>query len=332
MDKLLTVIVPVYKVEAYLEKCVDSILEQTYSKLELILVDDGSPDKCPKLCDEYKKKDSRVKVIHKENGGQGSARNMGIDIAQGDYIAFVDSDDYIEPNMYEIMIEALERTGSDMSFCGFFSHSGLRIAESSSFKEEHVWENPEELLKALFNGEAIGNPWNKVCKRELYDDIRFPEGVAREDIYIMHTLYGKCNRAVHTGKCLYNYIIREGSSEHQDFSPKFLISISISDKRCEYIKNNFPSLIPLAIHSCYGSRLSAIKKIVRSDAEKDYYKEYNELKNYIKNHEPTSKAYKRIRREILYFPHLYKLRMNYQYKWRKRIKFAVLRVKNGKWK
>ena len=206
-QKMLSVIIPVYKVEAYLEKCVNSVRNQTYKNIEIILVDDGSPDNCPEICDRFAKEDDRITVIHKQNGGQGSARNMGLDIAKGSYIAFIDSDDYVDENMYEIMIEALERTNSDMSFCGFYSHSGLRIAESTKIKHEHIWENAEQLLEALFKGEAVGSPCNKVCKSEIFSDIRFPEGVAREDIYIMHTLYGKCKRAVHTGKSFYHYLI-----------------------------------------------------------------------------------------------------------------------------
>ncbi len=329
-QKMLSVIIPVYKVEEYLEKCVNSVRNQTYKNIEIILVDDGSPDKCPEICDRFAKEDDRITVIHKENGGQGSARNMGLDIAKGSYITFIDSDDYVDENMYEIMIEALERTDSDISFCGFYSHSGLRTVESTKIKNEHIWENAEQLLEALFKGEAIGNPWNKVYKKELFSDIRFPEGVAREDIYIMHTLYGKCCRAVHTGKCLYHYLIREGSSEHQDFDPKFLISIQIAENRREYIRVNFPNLLPYADHSCFGARLSAIKKIVRSDCEKKFPDMLAELKKYIRDNQPDTNEYKKLKREILYFPFVYKIRMNLQYKWRKKAKALLTKLRSGK--
>lgn len=326
-QKMLSVIIPVYKVEAYLEKCVNSVRNQTYKNIEIILVDDGSPDNCPEICDRLAKEDDRITVIHKQNGGQGSARNMGLDIAKGSYIAFIDSDDYVDENMYEIMIEALERTNSDMSFCGFYSHSGLRIAESTKIKHEHIWENAEQLLEALFKGEAVGSPCNKVCKSEIFSDIRFPEGVAREDIYIMHTLYGKCKRAVHTGKSFYHYLIREGSSEHQDFDPKYLISIQIAEDRRDYISKNFPNLLPYADHSCFGARLSAIKKIVRSDCEKAFSDTLAELKDYIRDNQADTKEYKKLRREILYFPFVYKIRMNLQYKWRKKAKALLTKLR-----
>lgn len=107
--KLISIIIPVYKTEQYLKRCVDSVLNQTYQELECILVDDGSPDEAGKICDEYKKKDARIKVIHKENGGLSSARNAGLDIAKGDYIGFVDSDDFIHPQMYEMLVDVLEK-------------------------------------------------------------------------------------------------------------------------------------------------------------------------------------------------------------------------------
>ena len=190
-----------------------------------------------------------------------------------------------------------------------------------------IFETPEELLKGLFDGSAVGNPVNKLCKKELFSDLRFPEEVAREDIYIMHTLYGKCRRAVHTGKALYHYIIREGSSEHQTFSPKYLISIQIADDRCDYIKNNFPNLLPYAKTSCYGSRLSAIQKIVRSGAEKKYREIYRELKEYIRINEPQNKKQKRLRRKILYFPLIYKFEMFLKYPFRKIVKSLVEKIK-----
>lgn len=331
MSNLLSVIVPVYRVEEYLPTCIESILNQTYTNIELFLVDDGSPDRCGKICDEYAKKDARIKVIHKENGGQGSARNRAIDIANGDYLAFVDSDDYIEPDMYETMIEALERTNSDIALCGFKTHSGIRCVNSSVPEEEYLFHGAEEILKAYFSSPVVdGSPCNKVFLRAVFDGIRFPEGVAREDVYIMHHLFARCNKAVHTGKCFYNYIIREGSSEHQKFHPKFLISIQIADERCEFIKERFPNLIPLAQKSCYGSRMSAIKKIVRSDAVKQYKEIYDELIDYLRKNPAPTKEQERLRRMIVNFPAIYKLKMNMNYKYRQQIKKLVCRMKHMK--
>ncbi len=329
MSKLLSVIVPVYNVEAYLSACIESILNQTYKNLELFLVDDGSTDRCGDICDDYAQKDPRIKVIHKENGGQGSARNRALDVAEGEYIAFVDSDDYIEPTMYEVMIEALERTDSDMSLCGFITHSGLRVAKSPVPKEEYILNSAEEILRDYFSSPFVdGSPCNKVLRRAVFDGIRYPEGVAREDVYIMHRLFAQCARAVHGGHCFYNYNIREGSSEQQEFHPKYLISIKIADERCAFIEERFPNLAPLARRSAYGSRMSAIKKIVRSGAVKQYKETYDELVDFLRKNPAPTKEQAKLRRLIVHFPLLYKFKVNIDHKWRKKVKaFIVSLVK-----
>lgn len=327
MSKLLSVIVPVYNVEAYLPKCIESILTQTYGDLELLLVDDGSPDNSGAICDDYAKKDSRITVIHKENGGQGSARNHALDIAKGEYIAFVDSDDFIEPNMYETMIEALERTGSDLSLCGFITHSGVRFVNSAIPEGETVFASSEEILRNYFASPFVGGqPWNKLFKRKVFDEIRFPEGVAREDIYIMHLALAECKRAVHTSERLYHYVIREGSSEHQSFDPKVLISMKIADDRHLFITENYPALCELSYKTTYGARMSAVKKIVRSGAVKQYREIYDELIEYLRNNPAPAKEQEKDRKLMVYFPAIYKLKMDIRHKYRKRIKKVVFKL------
>ena len=139
--KLISIIIPVYKTEQYLKRCVDSVLNQTYQELECILVDDGSPDEAGKICDEYKKKDARIKVIHKENGGLSSARNAGLDIAKGDYIGFVDSDDFIHPQMYEMLVDVLEKTESGMSCCESTSCQVNESIAKTSYKIENILDD-----------------------------------------------------------------------------------------------------------------------------------------------------------------------------------------------
>ena len=327
---MVSVIVPVYNVKTYLKKCIDSILSQTYKDLELILVDDGSTDGCAQICDDYLCIDERVKVIHKKNGGQGSARNCALDIAKGDYIMFVDSDDYINNDMIDYMLESLERTESDIAFCGFITHSGMRIVNSTTENKEILMNGAEEILLHYFTTNYVsGAPCGKLFRKHLFDNIRFPEGVAREDVYIAHHIFGNCKKGVHVGRDFYNYIIREGSSEHQEFSPKFLISIKIADERYDYIKNNFPNLADIANISVYGARLSAIKKITRSGAVKSHKSTYLELKKYIKDHAAPTKEFKKTRNLILYFPIIYKIKLNFSHKWRKKIKKIALKIKGG---
>ncbi len=204
---LISVIVPVYKVENYIHECVDSIIAQTYTNLEIILVDDGSPDNCSKICDEYAEKDSRVKVIHQENGGLSAARNAGLDIATGDYIGYVDSDDYIELNMYEELYEAIKEYNSDLSICGvkkFELENRLEVYGNKSLTKN-------EFLKELLSENVKSYVCNKLYKKSLFDNIRFPEGELFEDLKIMHLIAEKTTVVGFIDKTFYNYRIRQNS-------------------------------------------------------------------------------------------------------------------------
>ena len=176
MRKLISIIVPIYGVEKYIKKCVDSILSQTYNEIEVILVDDGSPDRCPSICDEYAKKDSRVRVIHKKNGGLVSARQAGLKVARGDYIGFVDGDDWIEPNMYQEVATIIERFCPDMVVTEFYSEFDTHIEISNQIFEDEFYIkerlNAEIYPRMLFNGKFYQfginpNCWSKVFKKEL---------------------------------------------------------------------------------------------------------------------------------------------------------------------
>ena len=224
MEKLISVIVPVYNVEEYVEKCVLSIINQTYKNLEIILVDDGSTDNSGKICDEIAIKDNRIKVIHKKNGGLSDARNVGIDIAKGDYLGFVDSDDYIDPDMYSILLNNMNLTFSDISTCGRV------IVNNESYKIEYT----DNITKCLTNNEAIKDlfvennfvyhaAWDKLYKRELFDKIRFPVGRLFEDAAIMYRIFELAKKIVSTKKQLYYYVQRQGSISNCDYNKKKII-------------------------------------------------------------------------------------------------------------
>ena len=209
---LLSVAVPVYKVEEYLPECVDSILAQSYPNLEIILVDDGSPDGCGRICDEYAAGDQRVRVIHKENGGLSSARNAGIREAKGEYIAFVDDDDHIDPDMYEIMIGKAVNAGADMVSAGYFLDYDDHAVDFC-FKEETYHES--DIIKALIKGELGGTyAWNKIFRRECFNGILFPEGQNFEDVSTVYRAAGKCHIAVSAAPAKYHYIQRANSIIH----------------------------------------------------------------------------------------------------------------------
>ena len=213
-NDLISVIVPVYNMEKYLERCVDSILCQTYKELEIILVDDGSTDASPGMCDEYAKKDARIKVVHKENGGLSDARNAGLGVAVGDYIGYVDSDDWIEDDMYERMYKACVENGAQLCACRYFCEFADRTLSGGSGRAIPLLR--EELLKIYIGGHddyiIYNSVWSKLFKRELVDGVKFPKGRNSEDIMYTTRAFCTLKRAVYIDTCLYHYVIdREGS-------------------------------------------------------------------------------------------------------------------------
>lgn len=204
---MISVIVPIYNVAPYLRQCVDSILKQTYSDLEVLLVDDGSPDECGKICDEYTKSDHRVRVFHTENRGLSAARNVGIENAKGEYLGFVDSDDWIEPDMYEILLKSIQNTNAGISICGYLYESENTQKECACGKNLY---SGIDLQLALFEGKINSNVWNKLYRRELFQEIRFPEGMNYEDLATMHRIIDEAEGVVTINRLLYHYRAREG--------------------------------------------------------------------------------------------------------------------------
>lgn len=218
----LSVIVPIYNVEEYLDECIKSIVNQTYKNLEIILVDDGSPDHCPELCDIWAEKDGRIKVIHKENGGVSSARNAGLDAAAGDFIAFVDSDDYLDSDMYEIMLSQMREHNTDMAQCG--------IVRENADGSVEVWDSFEAPIVVMDNmqllcsvGEAAGilpvSPCNKIFKAEVISGIRYDESLKyAEDTLFNFAVARNINKAVIQNVPRYHYVNNSDSASHQEFS------------------------------------------------------------------------------------------------------------------
>ena len=203
---LITVIVPVFNVEEYLSRCIESIIKQTYSNLEIILVNDGSTDNSPKICDAYAKLDDRLKVIHKKNGGLSEARNFGINRAKGRYIAFVDSDDYIEENMYEILHKEIVNYQADIAVCGRWIENGEEKRELYTLSDKMIM-NSIQALKCYFKRKTIDpSACDKLFTRELFNNVTFPIDKIHEDIFVMDIILAKCNKIIHVGLPLYHYI------------------------------------------------------------------------------------------------------------------------------
>ena len=241
---LISVIVPVYNVEKYLGKCVDSILAQPYENLEIILVEDGTRDGCGAICDAYAAKDPRVRVIHKENGGLSSARNAGMDIARGEYFGFVDSDDWIEPETYETLLNLAEKYDADL-----VSGSRYDVAEPTGERTLGLHHEKEECISAM---EMLGRvfvwdgcdsaAWDKLYRRHLFADIRYPLGMYSEDIAIFYKLMEKANRVALCPKPLYNYLHRENSITTAKLSEKTFHYPNHTEVIYPYICANHPQL------------------------------------------------------------------------------------------
>ena len=208
---LLSIIVPVYKVENYLQKCIDSILAQTFTDFELILVEDGSPDGCPALCDAAAAKDARIRVLHQKNGGLSAARNAGLDVARGEWIGFVDSDDYIAPEMYETLYKAVQSTGADLALCDYaeVDEAGAPCQSMHvSLSEGEL--TGQELLKRA-SGLMVQLAWNKLYRRAIFTQLRYPEGKLNEDLFLIPEVCLQIQKAVVVPKALYYYVQRGGS-------------------------------------------------------------------------------------------------------------------------
>lgn len=239
---LISVIVPVYKVEAFLPRCVDSLLRQTYPNLEIILVDDGSPDRCGEICDSYAEKDGRVKVIHKRNGGLSSARNAGIDIARGEYLGFVDSDDWVDADGYERLYSLAEKYQVSMVCAGRYDMEEETGAETVGLcpqKEEVV--SGVETASRIFRWDNMDMAaWDKLYHRSLFREIRYPLGIIWEDLPVTYRLALKAERCAFGNFPFYHYFHRKGSITTNGFSEREFVFPENSAKIDRYIQENYP--------------------------------------------------------------------------------------------
>ena len=251
-EPMLSIIVPVYKVEPYLQKCIDSILNQTFRDLELILVDDGSPDNCPAICDAAAEKDERVVVLHRKNAGLSAARNAGLSAARGNYIGFVDSDDYIAPDMYQTLYDAMLKNDAQLAICNY---TYVDVERNVLRK----WRSPIKKAETLNRVQAMDRlggdgswyyitAWNRLYSRELFENIRFPLGKLHEDEYVVHRIYWACERIVIVPRPLYYYVQRGGSIMRQKSLKRYLDNIWGIFDRMDFAQEH--GLNRLAFRSC----------------------------------------------------------------------------------
>ncbi len=299
---LISVIVPVYKVEKYLKKCVESLQNQTYKNLEIILVDDGSPDNSPKMCDELMENDCRIKVVHKENGGQSSARNVGLEIAKGEWIAFVDSDDYIDQDMLEKLYQAIEENQADMAVCsarlvneqGHILSSSKESGEVKCYAESEAYD---QLIPTLNN-----SVWNKLFKKELLGKLLFPVGcIHGEDFIFLLEYLRNVRKVVIIDVQKYNYLQREGSVTSSSFSKRKLDEIRSKDRVFEIISEYYPQYTETARKWKFTARINVIRSIVLSKVKKEYKEEYKSCLIYLKNNYKYIKLQLSKKEKIEYF-------------------------------
>lgn len=269
MSSLISIVVPIYNVEQYLQKCVDSLINQTYKNLEIILVDDGSPDNCPKICDEYAKQDSRIKVIHKENGGLSDARNAGMKIATGEYILFIDSDDWIKSEMIEDMYNRMIEDNSDLVSSGvlWVDEDGVEIRNATV--SENCVLNTEQAMSELINdGKLKQHVWNKLYKADLIKNIPFDKGKYHEDVFWSYKVIGEAERISIEKNSYYFYVQRSESIMGEKYSAKRLDALDAMELRCEYMKERFPKLYNNALTVYIGSCMYHLQLALSAKVDK----------------------------------------------------------------
>ena len=286
-NPLISIIVPIYNVEPYIRNCVESILGQTYKNIEIILVDDGSTDNCGNICDEYRSKDKRIKVIHKNNGGLSSARNAGIDIGSGEYLGFVDSDDWIESDMYESLYNAIIMHKADMSICGRYVVRGSRITAMSDTEIPEVLTRREALSKLLSDKcrSMQHFAWDKLYKKKLFDNIRYPQGKYYEDIFITYKLFSKSNKIVDIKSPKYYYLLRDDSITGSMTANKRYDYYKAKIQFLEYVKNLEPLLGDMCDRQLFNNLQICINDMLLLDYGKNnYVMQINEMIEKIKEH------------------------------------------------
>ncbi len=243
-SKLITIVVPIYNMQEYLKRCVDSIISQTYSNIEILLIDDGSTDKSKEICDEYSKIDNRIRVFHKPNGGLSDAKNYGLKKATGTYVTFVDSDDWIEPDMYKKMLFEMNKTNSDIVICGRYIDYENGNSKKWFNRDKLIMNGDESLiyLNSFYNFDMAS--WDKLYKKDLFRNIEFPYGKKCEDAYTTYLLFSRCNRVTYIPECYYHYYQRNGSiSRGKTINMDYIYA---AEEQLTFFEQKYPNIMFVA--------------------------------------------------------------------------------------
>ena len=279
---MISVIVPVYNVEKYLERCVKSIVAQTYKDLEILLIDDGSTDKSGKMCDDFQQTDSRIKAFHKQNGGLSDARNYGIEHSAGEFISFVDSDDYIDEKMLETLHRLITENDADLAVCSAMDvFEGKEVTQVKEIKEFNL--NKVESYKYMLRGDGIPSACNKLYKRQTVGNVRFPVGKLYEDGFFTPQILKRVEKTAVTSKPMYYYFRRADSITTKPFRKGDLDVIEAYDKCVKQVKELCPEALPYAEFRYRNAYFNVLDKMLMRDDCKEI-PEYKQVVKYLKKH------------------------------------------------
>lgn len=309
---LISIIVPVYKVQSHLHACLDSILAQTYTNLQILLIDDGSPDGCPTICDNYANKDSRVQVIHQKNGGLSDARNTGLNQAIGEYIGFVDSDDIINRFMFQILVDEAISSGADIVGCNYLSCATESFTKIKTFKENRGFDESngiihgvdkrcemkgQEAVCLLLRDEELQNyVWNKLYKATLWRGIRFPVGQRFEDINTTYRLFERANQVVLLPEVLYYYQIRKDSIVQSCSLESEIDCVKANIQRYEDLRARYPMLNTIMLNQILHSIIKVWFLVwpERDNLSKKMHGELKYFANFAYKNLPSSTLYENL--------------------------------------
>ncbi|MCX4302502.1 MAG: glycosyltransferase [Clostridia bacterium] len=294
MKDLITIVVPVYKVEQYLDKCVNSIINQTYKNLEIILVDDGSPDNCGKMCDEYAKNDNRIVVIHKENGGLSDARNAGIEIAKGKYISFIDSDDYVTEDYVEFLYALISNNNVEVSICAHtvIYDTGLILEKATG--ENIILDAKTAIERILYDEGLDTSAWAKLYETNLFKNIKYPKGKLFEDSATTCKILSLCTGVAVGSESKYFYLIRNNSITKTVFSHNKMDLITSTKDMGEYVLAKYSDLEKAVNRRIMYAYLSTLSQLANS--KEKHKEEQKELLQYIYKHKKEILSDKRLKR------------------------------------
>ena len=281
-NKKISIIVPIYNMEKYLENCIETILKQEYTNFELILVNDGSTDNSGSICDKYSSNDERIKVIHKKNGGVSSSRNVGIEEATGEYLGFIDPDDYLHPKMYLKLVENIEKFNADLSICGNYDvYENGKISHVTSDGDIEVIDSNECIRNILNEKKYLGTCWNKLYKKELFDNVKF--NVNRrisEDLEVLMEVIPKCDKIVYDPTPLYYWVIHNNSTIHSKFVDnidKWNDEIQLCKTLVERYEQQGSELLDYAIKRYIRINEFCVTRLVYEKKSKNIIKNYRKV-------------------------------------------------------